>query len=78
MGFDNIHYERPRVFVTSYTDHDRGGRFAGPPVIAKDWEQAEATLAFYKGMGELHPSLVIDGEFIEEFDDDDVADVGNI
>lgn len=66
--FDNSGYVPPKVYSTEYLEHDRGVIFAGPPVIANNFDEAWRTVERLKGEMQLHPNLRIVGELFEEND----------
>ena len=58
----NIDITPPFMFSTSYIDHDKGGKYAGPPVIARSLAEAEVTVKAHIDAMLLHPSLRIDAQ----------------
>jgi len=56
------------VFTTEYVDHDRGGTFAGPPVIARSIDEADEAVEFHQGLHQLHPGLMVTGVLRAEWD----------
>ena len=62
----------PKVWSTEFKCEDSGRIFNGPVIVARDIDEADDTVEFYRAQGEFHHSLIVVGELVEI--GDDVAD----